>query len=80
MLNITNIFGDTFNAIPPNLCVASHVIQNESMVDQQSIHKEQHMICFTNMSSNHMHANDPSAGSPTETLLRLLLPLSDKVH
>ena len=24
--------------------------------------------------------NDPSAGSPTETLLRLLLPLSDKVH
>ena len=27
-----------------------------------------------------LHANDPSAGSPTETLLRLLLPLSDKVH
>ena len=25
-------------------------------------------------------ANDPSAGSPTETLLRLLLPLSDEVH
>ena len=25
-------------------------------------------------------ANDPSAGSPTETLLRLLLPLSDKVN
>jgi hypothetical protein len=24
--------------------------------------------------------NDPSAGSPTETLLRLLLPLSDKVR
>ena len=23
---------------------------------------------------------DPSAGSPTETLLRLLLPLSNKVH
>ncbi len=23
---------------------------------------------------------DPSAGSPTETLLRLLLPLNDKVH
>ena len=27
-----------------------------------------------------VRANDPSAGSPTETLLRLLLPLSDKVH
>ena len=25
-------------------------------------------------------ANDPSAGSPTETLLRLLLPLSVKIH
>ena len=27
-----------------------------------------------------IRGNDPSAGSPTETLLRLLLPLSDKVH
>ena len=26
------------------------------------------------------HDNDPSADSPTETLLRLLLPLSDKVY
>ena len=25
------------------------------------------------------HSNDPSAGSPTETLLRLLLPLDDRV-
>jgi len=24
--------------------------------------------------------NDPSAGSPTETLLRLLLPLNNKIH
>ena len=27
-----------------------------------------------------IHVNDPSAGSPTETLLRLLLPLNDKVQ
>jgi len=27
-----------------------------------------------------MCGNDPSAGSPTETLLRLLLPLSDRVR
>ena len=27
-----------------------------------------------------IRVNDPSAGSPTETLLRLLLPLSDKVY
>ena len=28
---------------------------------------------------NNIFVNDPSAGSPTETLLRLLLPLDDKV-
>ena len=28
----------------------------------------------------HSSTNDPSAGSPTETLLRLLLPLSNKVY
>ena len=33
------------------------------------------MVCL-----NPKRANDPSAGSPTETLLRLLLPLSGKVH
>ena len=27
-----------------------------------------------------LFVNDPSAGSPTETLLRLLLPLGDKVY
>ena len=26
------------------------------------------------------HTNDPSAGSPTETLLRLHLPLDDKIY
>jgi hypothetical protein len=31
-------------------------------------------VCFWRM-----HVNDPSAGSPTETLLRLLLPLNGKV-
>ena len=29
---------------------------------------------------NKPHKNDPYAGSPTKTLLRLLLPLSDKVY
>ena len=37
---------------------------------------------YTRMSltTSKKYTNDPSAGSPTETLLRLLLPLSDKVH
>ena len=30
--------------------------------------------------NNYKFVNDPSAGSPTETLLRLLLPLDDKVY
>ena len=42
----------------------------------------------TNLYFIHVHGlfchaefdNDPSAGSPTETLLRLLLPLNDKVQ
>ena len=29
--------------------------------------------------ANYAKDNDPSAGSPTETLLRLLLPLNDQV-
>jgi hypothetical protein len=29
---------------------------------------------------NYNGVNDPTAGSPTVTLLRLLLPLSDKVY
>jgi len=47
----------------------------------------QHRCIHTQTLTKTMHrgivgtcANDPSAGSPTETLLRLLLPLSDKVH
>ena len=34
--------------------------------------------CFRKWSKD--CANDPSAGSPTETLLRLLLPLSNEVY
>ena len=34
--------------------------------------------CVTHESAQ-SNGNDPSAGSPTETLLRLLLPLNDQV-
>lgn len=30
--------------------------------------------------NENFHVNDPSAGSPTETLLRLLLPLNNMVY
>ena len=43
--------------------------------------KEATVLLDTEKKANHRRrANDPSAGSPTETLLRLLLPLSDKVY
>ncbi|GFU08565.1 hypothetical protein NPIL_549971 [Nephila pilipes] len=32
------------------------------------------------VSDKHIISNDPSAGSPTETLLRLVIPLSDRVR
>ena len=42
---------------------------NKGIVDKGwEIYPEGHVLC-----------NDPSAGSPTETLLRLLLPLNDQV-
>ena len=34
----------------------------------------------TKIQEGHLIRNDPSAGSPTETLLRLLFPLSAKVY
>ena len=42
-------------------------------IPTQNLTKVVHSECW-------IRVNDPSAGSPTETLLRLLLPLSDKVH
>ena len=36
-------------------------------------------IVFITIYLLYIFVNDPSAGSPTETLLRLLLPLDDKV-
>ena len=36
-------------------------------------------IQFAQVGIGCLGVNDPSAGSPTETLLRLLLPLNDKV-
>ena len=42
------------------------------------VHMKQFMVSVVKHIT--MRANDPSAGSPTETLLRLLLPLSDAVH
>ena len=47
----------------------TNVIQEGALVPSKTIH-----------SVGWMNLNDPSAGSPTETLLRLLLPLNDKVQ
>ena len=44
--------------------------------DGESKKNRVHSLVFVKGDS---HVNDPSAGSPTETLLRLLLPLNGKV-
>ena len=53
-----------------------HNLGNSLNNDAQSI---SHILSLTGFGIS-LCVNDPSAGSPTETLLRLLLPLSDKVH
>ena len=64
------------------VCLTSHPTHhprelawgNQNVHPHTSPHRKVHRNVFGAC------ANDPSAGSPTETLLRLLLPLSDKVH
>ena len=48
--------------------------RGKSLMPVQSLHTH------VTYNINKKYTNDPSAGSPTETLLQLLLPLSDKVH
>ena len=58
--------------------IAKHLRVNPSTVTHSSwTHSK--FLCFFKLDIIY-RVNDPSAGSPTETLLRLLLPLSDKVH
>ena len=57
-------------APPPPMRISTGRLKAPVADPHQTIHND---VCGT-------CANDPSAGSPTETLLRLLLPLSDKVH
>ncbi len=53
--------------------VAQHVLRRITMDSHFHRKNAQFGIRFW------IRVNDPSAGSPTETLLRLLLPLNDKV-
>ncbi|GAA0141905.1 hypothetical protein LIER_35474 [Lithospermum erythrorhizon] len=46
---------------------------------QSSFIYVQILWCEPHLKKKGFHRNDPSAGSPTDTLLRLLLPLNDQV-
>ena len=48
------------------------------LVPNRARHPRRSFLC-SRQQSGRGHVNDPSAGSPTETLLRLLLPLNDQV-
>ena len=47
-------------------------------IPNRARHPRRSFLC-SRQQSGRGHVNDPSAGSPTETLLRLLLPLNDQV-
>ena len=61
---------------PPKVAVVRLKVDN----DLQSEIYHQNINWVVNWIMHKACVNDPSAGSPTETLLRLLLPLSDKVY
>ena len=60
-----------------NLTKLKTVIQ-ATMRDVLSLRRDNKPSANEKVIANIERVNDPSAGSPTETLLRLLLPLSDK--
>ena len=57
-------------------------LRQNLLVLQKQPQQTDNSVVRTNIivSMDFFYVNDPSAGSPTETLLRLLLPLSDKVY
>lgn len=46
---------------------------------EMQLFKRSKSAVWVDIGSEYTSVNDPSAGSPTETLLRLLLPLNGKV-
>jgi hypothetical protein len=71
------------NSFLPKLFILLYIYIKKKCLKQASyIYTNFKVHCSTSSSLYHMSFlnNDPSAGSPTETLLRLLLPLDDKVH
>ena len=65
--------------------------ERDEMIDVEEVLRERACTCLNYKASDscfspkfldfaiYTFINDPSAGSPTETLLRLLLPLNDQV-
>ena len=61
------------------LQVNLYIRRKNSFPDTILADKLVHQSSFTELEILDRCGNDPSAGSPTETLLRLHLPLNDKV-
>ena len=57
-------------------CYYYHHRMNQTIAAMSSVVRTDFIVSIIGF----FYVNDPSAGSPTETLLRLLLPLSDKVY
>ena len=82
---VTSLGSCAIPCLPAKVCEG---VQITRQIGRPAIHtpNETRFVCTNQVSHMIIHrvwdfaCNDPSAGSPTETLLRLLLPLSDKVH
>ena len=61
------------------ICISKIYIPPDITLKECGQSKEVYLTDFTGMKILDRCGNDPSAGSPTETLLRLHLPLNDKV-
>ena len=68
-------FAASFVVVGPKTSIAERIKVEFSigLLDRKDNRKSSELVLYC-------YVNDPSAGSPTETLLRLLLPLGDKVH
>jgi hypothetical protein len=73
---VISVFLDAFGAVGS---LAAPVQRNEGKGPWSDSSPTTWMTCSRSVLFKG-HDNDPSAGSPTEILLRLLLPLNDKVQ
>ena len=62
-----------------SVCLPLRLLIRIFLSQELDFSRSQNGIKFTGLLGLFCYVNDPSAGSPTETLLRLLLPLDEQI-